>query len=170
MKKTKKIFLALGCVAVLFTGCANENAIATNEEIAVPTSITIYDKGETTEVSSNDEKFNKIYEENKSRASSIDNALNTAVDDEKFKLFKDEGISVSFKYDKEQILKYTDKNGKEKEVLYTELFFPLSDGALAKDKDDSSTMIAVGKSSKEILTELSTSEKVLECISEEQGE
>ena len=170
MKKTKKILLALGCVAVLFTGCASESAIVTNEEIAVPTSITIYDKGEKIEVSSDEEKFNKIYEENKSRASSINDALNIAVDDEKFKLFKDEGISVSFKYDKEQILKYTDKDGKEKEVLYTELFFPLSDGALAKDKDDSTTMIAVGKSSKEILTELSTSEKVLECINEGQGE
>lgn len=170
MKKTKKILLALACVAVLFTGCASESVIVTNEEIAVPTSITIYDKGEKIEVSSTDEKFNKIYEENKSRASSINKALNIAVDDEKFKLFKEEGISVSFKYDKEQILKYNDKNGKEKEVLYTELFFPLSDGALAKDEDDSTTMIAVGKSSKEILTELPTSEKVLECINESYGE
>lgn len=170
MKKTKKILLALGCIAVLFTGCANENAIATNEEIAVPTSITIYDKGEKVELTSAEEKFNKIYEENKARTTAINDALNTAVDDEKFKLFKDEGISVSFKYDKEQILKYTDKNGKEKEVLYTELFFPLSDGALAKDKDDSTTVIAVGKSSKEILTELSAPEKVLEYLNDGQGE
>lgn len=172
MKKIKQVLLALGCITLLFTGCdtVSETAISTSEEIAKPTSITLYDKGDTIDVSSSDEKFTELYDENKARASKISDSLNIAVDEEKFKLFKEEGISVNFKYDKEQILKYTDKDGKEKEVLYTELFFPLSDGSLAKEKEDSVTMIAIGKSSKQILVELDTPDKVLEILKEKEAQ